>query len=91
MLTEVYNTVYDESPSRHVALLINAVSFYFCNRNCSCVWKIIAQAGLKIKFKVVDSFIEAAPSPNCNGDYAEVFDGKKLIELEHLANLRLAV
>nr|XP_022321802.1 uncharacterized protein LOC111123635 [Crassostrea virginica] len=43
-------------------------------RNCSCVWKIIAQAGLKIKFKVdIKSFIEA--SPNCNGDYAEVFDG----------------
>ena len=30
----------------------------------------------------MNSFIEAQPSPNCNGDYAEVFDGKKLIELE---------
>lgn len=43
-------------------------------RNACCHWEIFAPTGLKIKFVVEKSFIEAAPSPMCNGDYAEVFD-----------------
>lgn len=43
-------------------------------RNACCHWEIIAPVGFKIKFEVEESFIEAKPSPRCNGDYAEVFD-----------------
>lgn len=47
-------------------------------RNACCHWKIEAPTGLKIRFKVEQSFIEAPPSPRCNGDYAEVLDHRNV-------------